>query len=79
MDRGEYSTYTFGFVNRTGKDLTDARVALSFSGAGASYMTVYNSPVYVGSVPNEALAGAAFQVYTNTSVPGLTSVNMDFL
>jgi hypothetical protein len=41
-------------------------------------MTVYNSPVYVGSVPNEALAGAAFQVYTNTSVPGLTSVNMDF-
>jgi len=78
MDRGEYSTYTFGFVNRTGRDLTDVRVALSFSGTGASYMTVYNSPVDVGSVPNDTLAGAAFQVYTATGTPGLTSVNWDF-
>jgi len=51
MDAGEYSSYTMGFVNQTGIALTDVYVTLSFSGAGASKMTVYNSPVYVGSVP----------------------------
>src|SRR6185436_6951228 len=65
MDGGEYSSYTVGFVNQTGRDLTDVYVTLSFSGAGASKMTVYNNPVYVGAVPVDGLTGAVFQVFTD--------------
>ena len=78
MDAGEYSSYTVGFVNETGAPLTDVYVALSFSGAGASKMTVFNSPVHVGPVSVDGLTGAVFQVLTDPSAAGLTSVNMDF-
>jgi hypothetical protein len=78
MDAGEYSSYTVGFLNQTGKALTDVWVTLSFSGAGASKMTVLNNPVHVGGVPADTLSGAVFQVYTDPSATGLTSVNMDF-
>ncbi len=78
MDGGEYTSYTFGFTNQTGVALTDVYVSLSFSGAGASKMTVLNNPVRVGAVPAGALTGAVFQVYTDPSVAGLTDVNFDF-
>ncbi len=78
MDGGEYTAYTMGFVNQTGAPLTDVYVSLSFSGAGASKMTVLNNPVHVGAVPTDGLAGPVFQVYTDPSVAGLTAVNMDF-
>ncbi len=77
MDAGEYSAYTVGFLNQTGKALTDARVHLSFSGAGASAMTAVNNDIVVGAVPADSLTGAVFQVYTG-AVAGLTAVNMDF-
>lgn len=78
MDAGEFNTYTFLFRNLTGAPLTDVRVALSFSGAGAAKMTAYNSPVLVGAVPAGGLCGAAFGVYTDPTTAGLTAVNMDF-
>jgi hypothetical protein len=78
MDAGEASSYTFGFVNQTGAPLADVYVSLSFSGAGASKMTVLNNPVHVGYVPTDGLAGAVFQVQTDPTTVGLTSVNMDF-
>ena len=78
MDADEYNSYTFGFNNLTGSDLSDVYVSLSFSGAGASHMQVFNSPVYVGAVPTDGLTGAVFQVYADASTPGLTDVNMDF-
>jgi hypothetical protein len=78
MDGGEYTAYTFKFTNDTGKPLTDVWVALSFSGAGASDMTALNNPVHVGSVPVGGTAGAVFQLYTDPSTPGMTSVNLDF-
>ena len=78
MDAGEYNSYTFGFQNLTGRALTDATVTLTFSGAGASKMSVYNSPVHVGAVPVDGLTGAVFQVYTDPTTLGLTDVNMNF-
>ncbi len=78
MDADEYNTYTVGFNNLTGVALSDVYVSLSFSGAGASDMQVFNNPVYVGAVPVGSLTGAAFQVYTKVGTPGLTSVNMNF-
>jgi hypothetical protein len=78
MDGGEYSSYTVKFVNRTGVALSDVYVTLSFSGPGASYMSAFNNPVHVGSVPVDGLAGAVFQIYTDPSAPGLTAVNMEF-
>jgi hypothetical protein len=78
MDGGEYTAYTFGFTNQTGVPLTDVWVSLSFSGAGASKMTVLNNPVRVGAVPAGALTGAVFQVYTDPSVAGLTDVDFNF-
>ena len=65
MDGGEYSSYTLGFVNDSGVVLNDVYVNLSFSGAGASKMTVFNNPVYVGTVPVGGLTGAVFQVFTD--------------
>ena len=41
---------TDSFVNNTGAALTDVNVALSFSGAGASKMSVFNSPIHIGPV-----------------------------
>jgi hypothetical protein len=78
MDAGENTAYTFGFVNQTGAPLTDVFVSLSFSGAGASKMTVLNNPVHVGAVPVDALTGAVFQVRTDNTAVGLSSVNMNF-
>ncbi len=78
MDAGEYSSYTVGFLNQTGVTLTDVYVSLSFSGAGAPRMSVFNNPVYVGTVPPDSLTGAVFQVITDPTATGLTSVNMDF-
>ncbi len=78
MDGGEYSSYTVGFVNQTGVPLTDVYVTLSFSGPGASKMSVLNNPVHVGPVPVDGLSGAVFQLYTDPSVAALTSVNLDF-
>jgi hypothetical protein len=78
MDANENSAYTFGFVNQTGAPLSDVYVNLSFSGAGASKMTVLNNPVHVGAVPTDGLTGAVFQVRTDPTAAGLTSVNMDF-
>jgi len=78
MDGNEYTAYTMGFVNGTGKALTDVWVALSFSGAGAPYMTTMNNVVHVGAVAAGATAGAVFQLYTLPTVSGLTAVNLDF-
>jgi hypothetical protein len=78
MDGGEYTSYTVGFVNQTGVTLNDVYVSLSFSGPGASKMTVFNNPVRVGSVPPDGLTGAVFQVYTDPSVAGLTNVEFNF-
>ena len=41
-------------------------------------MSVLNNPVHVGPVPVDGLSGAVFQVYTDPTVAGLTSVNLDF-
>ncbi|HEX4826061.1 MAG TPA: hypothetical protein VFV19_17315 [Candidatus Polarisedimenticolaceae bacterium] len=78
MDAGENTAYTFGFTNQTGAPLSDVYVNLSFSGPGAGKMTVLNNPVHVGAVPVDALTGAVFQVRTDNTTTGLTSVNMDF-
>ena len=78
MDAGEYSSYTAEFVNNTGRALTDVDVALSFSGAGAAHMTVLNPTVHVGSIAIGGTAGAVFQLYTDPTTPGLTSVNLNF-
>ena len=78
MDGGEYSSYTFQFKNTTGVALNDAVLNLSFSGAAASKMSVFNNPIHVGKVAKDAVAGAVFQVYTDPSAGALTSVNMDF-
>ncbi|MBZ5637376.1 MAG: HYR domain-containing protein [Acidobacteriia bacterium] len=78
MDGGEYTAYTFGFSNDTGTPLTDVWVSVSFSGPGGPYMTALNNPVHVGSVPAGGVAGAVFQLFTDPSTPGLTSINLDF-
>ncbi len=78
MDGGEYSSYTVGFVNQTGVDLSDVYVHLSFSGPGASKMLVFNNPVKIGGLPADGLSGAVFQVHTDPSVAGLTSVDFHF-
>ena len=78
MDAGEASAYQFGFTNQTGAPLTDVTVTLSFSGAGAPNMTVFNNPIHVGKMPVGALAGATFQVATDALAAGLTPVNMQF-
>ena len=78
MDANEYTSYKFSFVNNTGSALSDAYVALSFSGAGSSFMTAFNGPIHVGYVAAGATAGGVFQLYTSPSAPGLTSVNLDF-
>jgi hypothetical protein len=78
MDGGEYSSYTFRFRNTTGVALTDASVALSFSGAAASKMSVFNSPTHLGPVPVDGVVGVVFQVFTDPSASALSSVNMDF-
>ena len=78
MDAGENTSYTFGFVNQTGATLHDVNVSLSFSGAAAGHMTVLNNPVRVGTIPVDGLTGAVFQVQTDGSATGLSSVNMDF-
>jgi len=78
MDGGEYTAYTVGFNNLTGEALSDVSVTLSFSGPGASKMTALNNPVHVGGIPADGLAGAVFQIFTDPSVAGLTSVNLDF-
>ncbi|HEX4824763.1 MAG TPA: hypothetical protein VFV19_10635 [Candidatus Polarisedimenticolaceae bacterium] len=78
MDAGENSSYSFGFNNLTGGALHDVTVNVSFSGAGASKMSVFNNPIHIGNVPTGALAGAVFQLSTDLSTAGLTSVNLDF-
>jgi hypothetical protein len=78
MDAGEASSYTFKFKNTTGVALTDAFVALSFSGAGASKMSVFNSPVHIGFVPVDGVVGGVFQVFTDPSTTAFSSVSMDF-
>ena len=78
MDSGEYSSYTAGFVNQTGSPLTDVNVTLSFSGPGASKMSVLNNPIHLGAVNPDTLAGAVFQLFTDPTAAGLTTVNVDF-
>jgi hypothetical protein len=78
MDAGEYTSYAFNFKNATGVTLKDVYVNVSFSGAGASKMSVFNNPVHIGSVAADAIVGGIFQVFTDPSTAGLTSVNMDF-
>jgi hypothetical protein len=78
MDAGEYSSYTFAFTNMTGVPLTDATVALSFTGPGASKMSALNGPIHVGSVSAGGVGGAVFQLYTDPTTAGLTSVNLNF-
>ena len=85
MDANEYSSYKFSFVNNTGAAISDATVTLSFSGAGStacsgsSCLTIYGAnPLHVGYVAAGATAGGVFQLYTDPSVPGLTSINLNF-
>jgi len=78
MDGGEATSYSFSFKNTTGVPLTDATVALSFSGAAASKMSVFNSPIHIGPVGVDAVVGAVFQVFTDPSATALSSVSMDF-
>ena len=78
MDAGEYSSYTFKFTNTTNVTLNDVFVNLSFSGAGASKMTVYNNPIHIGKVLAGGVAGAVFQLSTDPSAAPLTSVSLDF-
>jgi hypothetical protein len=78
MDAGEYSSYSFKFKNMMGVPLTDVSISLSFSGAGASKLSVFNNSVYIGFVPVNGEAGGVFQVFTDPSAATLTPVNMDF-
>jgi hypothetical protein len=78
MDAGEYSSYTFGFINQSGVPLTDVYVALSFSGPAAAKMSALNGPIHVGYVGVGALAGGVFQLYTDPTAASLSSVNLDF-
>jgi hypothetical protein len=78
MDGGEYTSYEFRFQNMTGFALTDATVALSFSGAGAAKMSVFNNPIHIGAVPVDGVVGGVFQLFTDPSVAPLTSVDMNF-
>ena len=81
MDAGEYTSYKMTFVNNTGAALTDATVALTFSGGGASKMTALNGPINIGVVPAGGTGGAVFQLFTDPSAAGLpfpTSVDLNF-
>jgi len=76
MDNGEYISYTFGIYNAEAIDLTDARVQLSLSGPGASYVTILSSnPVYVGRIAAQTVTGAVFQFYIN-GAPALSQLNI---
>jgi hypothetical protein len=78
MDAGEYSSYTFKFKNTTGVALTDATVNLSFSGAGASKLSVLNNPVPIGPVDVDGVVGGVFWIFTDPSAATLTAVDLDF-
>lgn len=76
MDNGEYISYTFGIYNAEAFDLTDARVQLSLSGAGASYVTILSTnPVYIGRIAGQTVTGATFQMYI-TGAPSLSQLNL---
>jgi hypothetical protein len=78
MDAGEYTSYTFKFKNMTGAALTDALINLSFSGAAAAKMTVFNNPIRIGFVPVDGVVGGVFQLFTDPTAAPLTAVDMNF-
>jgi hypothetical protein len=73
LDGGEYIAYTVGLFNPpSAPSLDDVEVSLTISGPAASYITVVNPTVHVGSVAQGQLAGAVFNMFVDPAVDSAT-------